>query len=153
PSSNRRRVSDEQTARTLAHVGIYDLACNEGALHESKESEVETLWWSGHRSMRAMVQLLCGVLCRYGVKADKGVRLQLREAVLAAETVYTGNRQSVGFHDHMVRENTTYDPVHHFAHLNTAPVAAALGGRDQWFDMRPFIVGQVTQDIAICCGR
>src|SRR5262245_28644467 len=95
--------------------------------------------------MRAMVQLLCGVLCRYGVKAHKGVRLQLREAVLAAETVYTGNRQSVGFHDHMVRENTTYDPVHHFAHLNTAPVAAALGGRDQWFDMRPFIVGQVTR--------
>src|SRR5262245_54305643 len=26
-----------------------------------------------------------------------------------------------------------------------ALVAAALGGRDQWFDMRPFIVGQVTR--------
>src|SRR5438128_5840094 len=26
-----------------------------------------------------------------------------------------------------------------------ALVAATLGGRDQWFDMRPFIVGQVTR--------
>jgi hypothetical protein len=32
-------------------------------------------------------------------------------------------------------------PIHHFAHLDMALVAAALGGRDQWFDMRPFIVG------------
>ena len=38
-----------------------------------------------------------------------------------------------------------HDPVHHFAHLDMALVAAALGGRNQWFDMRPFIVGQVTR--------
>src|SRR5262245_54683936 len=38
-----------------------------------------------------------------------------------------------------------HDPVHHFAHLDMALVAATLGGRDQWFDMRPFIVGQVTR--------
>jgi hypothetical protein len=43
------------------------------------------------------------------------------------------------------RAQNIHDPVHHFAHLDMALVAAALGGRDQWFDMRPFIVGQVTR--------
>src|SRR5262249_16323584 len=35
------------------------------------------------------------------------------------------------------RAQNIHDPVHHFAHLDMALVAAALGGRDQWFDMRP----------------
>src|SRR5438309_175326 len=43
------------------------------------------------------------------------------------------------------RAQNIHDPVHHFAHLDMALVAAALGGRDQWFDMRPFIVGQITR--------
>src|SRR4029453_4308923 len=43
------------------------------------------------------------------------------------------------------RAQNIHNPVHHFAHLDMALVAAALGGRDQWFDMRPFIVGQVTR--------
>ena len=43
------------------------------------------------------------------------------------------------------RAQNIHDPVHHFAHLDMTLVAAALGGRDQWFDMRPFIVGQVTR--------
>src|SRR5262249_17237227 len=46
------------------------------------------------------------------------------------------------------RAQNIHDPVHHFAHLDMALVAAALGGRDQWFDMRPFIVGQVTRQFA-----
>src|SRR6516162_348419 len=36
------------------------------------------------------------------------------------------------------RAQNIRDPVHHFAHLDMALVAAAVGGRDQWFDMRPF---------------
>src|SRR5258706_4886713 len=43
------------------------------------------------------------------------------------------------------RAQNIHDPVHHFAHLDMALVAAAFGGRDQWFDIRPFIVGQVTR--------
>src|SRR5438128_8320696 len=43
------------------------------------------------------------------------------------------------------RAQNIHDPLHHFAHLDMALVAAALGGRDQWFDMRPFSVGQVTR--------
>src|SRR5260370_35483032 len=43
------------------------------------------------------------------------------------------------------RAKNLHDPVHHFEHLDMALVAAALGGRDQWFDIRPFIVGQVTR--------
>src|SRR5260221_11811940 len=43
------------------------------------------------------------------------------------------------------RAQNIHDPVHHFARLDMALVAAALGGRDQWFDMRPFIVGQITR--------
>src|SRR5262245_10037576 len=43
------------------------------------------------------------------------------------------------------RAQNIHDPGHHFAHLDMALVAAALGGRDQGFDMRPFIVGQVTR--------
>src|SRR5450755_1870054 len=43
------------------------------------------------------------------------------------------------------RAQNIHDPVHHFAHVDVALVAAALGWRDQQFDMRPFIVGQITR--------
>jgi hypothetical protein len=43
------------------------------------------------------------------------------------------------------RAQNIHDPVHHFAHVNVALVAAALGWRDQRFDMRPFIVRQITR--------
>src|SRR5439155_8024255 len=43
------------------------------------------------------------------------------------------------------RAQNIHNPVHHFAHLDMALVATPLRGRDQRFDMRPFIVGQVTR--------
>jgi hypothetical protein len=42
------------------------------------------------------------------------------------------------------RTQNIHDPVHHFGHVDVAPVAAPLGGRNQLLDMRPFIVGQIT---------
>jgi hypothetical protein len=39
------------------------------------------------------------------------------------------------------RTQNVHDPVHHFAHIDVALVAAAPGRRDQRFDKRPFIVG------------
>ncbi len=42
------------------------------------------------------------------------------------------------------RAQNIHDPVHHFAHVDVAPVAAPLRWRDQRFDMRPFVVGEIT---------
>jgi Peptidase A4 family len=43
------------------------------------------------------------------------------------------------------RAQNIHDPVYHFAHIDVALVAAALGWRDQQLDKRPFIVGQITR--------
>jgi hypothetical protein len=57
------------------------------------------------------------------------------------------------FHRQVLRDRTPlasraqniHDPVHHFAYIDAALVAAALGWRDQQFDVRPFIVRQITR--------
>ena len=43
------------------------------------------------------------------------------------------------------RAQNVHDPVHHFAHIDVALVAATSGRRDQQDDMRPFLVRQVTR--------
>src|SRR2546429_9621323 len=43
------------------------------------------------------------------------------------------------------RAQNIHNPVHPFAQLDMALVATPLRGRDQRFDMRPFIVGQITR--------
>jgi hypothetical protein len=41
------------------------------------------------------------------------------------------------------RAQNIHDPIHHFALVDVALVAAAPSRRHQWFDKRPFIVGQI----------
>src|SRR5436305_4519013 len=43
------------------------------------------------------------------------------------------------------RAQNIHYPIHHFAHIDVALVAAAPGRRDQRFNMRPFGVGQITR--------
>jgi hypothetical protein len=43
------------------------------------------------------------------------------------------------------RAQNIHDPVHHFANVDVATVAAALGGGDQRLDTRPFVVSQVAR--------
>ena len=50
------------------------------------------------------------------------------------------------------RAQNIHHPIHHFAHVDVALVAAALGRRDQRFNQRPFIRLD-RSDIAMRCGR
>jgi hypothetical protein len=43
------------------------------------------------------------------------------------------------------RAQDVHDPVHHFAHIDMAPIAAALGSRNLRGNERPFLVSQIAR--------
>ena len=51
------------------------------------------------------------------------------------------------------RAQNIHDPVHHFAHVDRALVAAGLRWRDQWCNVPPTRRRSDHSDIAIGCGR